>query len=96
MERKQAQYDSEIGELKHSIDEQKQKLFELIQRRAEKTCEFHIGDKVANKRGQTGEVISIVDRWDEGIAIIGLYKKDGTMGLRRAETYSWEGWVKVA
>ena len=92
MKESQSQYDAEIGELKNSIDKLREKLFELKQKRAEETCEFQIGDKVVNKKGQAGEVMSIRDSWGEGVAIVGLYKKDGTMGLRRTNTYSWEGW----
>lgn len=92
MKKEQTQYDVEIGELRASIDKQREKLFGLVQKRAEETCKFKVGDRVVNKQGQVGEVVGIQDCWGEGIANIGLYKKDGTMGLRRTKAYSWKGW----
>ena len=91
----QSQYDAEIGELENLITKQRERLHLLKQKRAEETCQFKVGDKVINKRGQKGEVINIRDAWGEGVAILGLYKKDGTMGLRTSKTYSWESWRKV-
>ncbi|KKN76458.1 hypothetical protein LCGC14_0369670 [marine sediment metagenome] len=95
MRRIQSQYDAEIQKLEDSIYGLRQKLSELLQKKAEELCEFRVGDKVTDRSGRIGEVVNISAGYAGSPRFnVRLYKKDGRLGQRRTLAYSFDGWEK--